>query len=95
MSPRGLGGCAEATNSSAWVRVCVYFQVCVCRSALSYVCVWRMSASTCVCWGGGVVVLCVTVCACFRVTRCFSMCVCVGGLYCRAVAVCDAVIGCI
>lgn len=33
--PRGgWGGCAEATDSSARVRVCVCLQVCLCRSAL-------------------------------------------------------------
>lgn len=36
---------------------------------------------TCVCWR--VAVLCVTVCACFRVTSCFCVCVgvCIAGLW--------------
>lgn len=36
---------------------------------------------TCVCWR--IAVLCVPVCACFRVTSCFSVCVgvCIAGLW--------------
>lgn len=81
----------EATDSRAWVRVCVSPGLSVQVSTV--LCVrLEDGIPTCVCWR--VAVLCVTVCACFRVTSCFS--VRVGGcLYCRAVAVCDAVTACI
>lgn len=52
MSPWGLGECAEATDSSAWARVCGSPGLSMQVSAVLRVCVWRISAPTCVCWGG-------------------------------------------
>lgn len=43
----------------------------VCAGQRCLVCVWRMGAPCRMCWG--VVVLCVTVCACFGVTSCFCV----------------------
>lgn len=89
VSPWGQGGCAEATNSSAWLRVCVCLQPCLFRSALSCVCLEDRCPHSCVL---GVVAPCVTVCL-FRSYQLFLY-VC-GCLDCRAVAVCDAVTGCV
>lgn len=74
MSPWGLGECAEATDSSAWARVCGSPGLSMQVSAVLRVCVWRISAPTCVCWGGSG-----SVCHCLCLFRSYQLflCMCV------------------
>lgn len=73
MSPWGLGGCAEATDSSAWVRVCVSPGLSMRVSAVLCVCLEDECPHLCVLGGSG------SVCHCLCLFRSYQLflCMCV------------------
>lgn len=73
MSPWGLGGCAEATDSSAWMRVCVSPGLSMRVSAVLCVCLEDECPHLCVLGGSG------SVCHCLCLFRSYQLflCMCV------------------
>lgn len=80
MSLWGQGGCAEATSSSAWVKMCVSPGL-SCRSALSCVCLEDGCPLSYVLGGSGSVCHCLCLFWSYQLFPCVWGGVCIAGLW--------------
>lgn len=73
MSPWGLGGCAEATDSSAWVRVCVSRLSVQVSAVFLCVCVEDECPHLCVLGGSGSVYHCLCLFRSYQLFLCMRV----------------------